>query len=303
MTSLARLSKRTQATLYMFAIGAIILVLSGWLWWSKVSVNPQRVFSAMLSQSLSTQGVTVNVAQVNSNQSVADQYIQFQLGGVNMAHAVSVLSQNTTIVHTETIGTPNTDYSRYTSIQTSQKNKNGQAIDFSKVLNVWSKTPTSQSAQSSFLSQAILGVELPLGSIPVPIGNVNPDQRAALLKEIRNDRVYDIDYSKVKKQTRQGRLLYTYSVKMQPVTYVHLMQQFAKAVGLHDLDSVDPDSYSGSQPFTMQLTVDAHSTHLVSASAPSGFGVSYTGYDLPVTIKEPTNAISNTELQRRLSEL
>ncbi|HEX3568873.1 MAG TPA: hypothetical protein VHT70_04345 [Candidatus Saccharimonadales bacterium] len=301
MTSLSR---RDKATFSMFVIGAVILLLTAWLWWGKVSVDPHRVWNDMVRQSISTQGVTMHATQTSNGQTV-DQYEQFQLGaGANLSHGITTLKQGTTTVHTETIGTTSTDYSRYTGIQTSQKGSNGKALDFSKVLNVWSQAPAGKSNQAAYLSQAVLGVSLPLGSIPVPIGNVGASQRSDLLQEITNDQVYDVNYSSVKKQRQNGRLVYVYSVKLQPVTYVRLMQNFAKAVGLHDLDAIDPNSYSGSQPFTVSVTVDAHAKQIVNVTYQGAhYQETYSSYDVPVTTPVPAGAISSDELQKRLGAL
>jgi hypothetical protein len=54
----------------------------------------------------------------------------------------------------------------------------------------------------------------------------------------------------------------------------------------------------------MKLTVDVHAQRLLSAEA-VGADVkqTYTSYDIPVSVAVPTKAITDTELQKRLSEL
>lgn len=272
-------------------------------------LNPKRVFWSMLDNSLSTQGVTVEMLQQSGSDQLK-QYTQMELGATDKAHALTILRQGTSEVRTEIIGTQNADYTRYLSIKTSQKGANGKPLDFSKVLKVWAKSDdsqqtTTQSGGHQQFAQAVLGIGLPVGSVPVPIGAVTSSQRQSLVGGIKGDGMYNVSFKDgdVKKERKNGRLLYTYSAKIQTILYVRYMKEFAKDLGFHELDSVDPNTYQSAAPLNVKLTVDAHSRQLVGVDTGQGYTQTYSGYGLPLQVGVPGHPISSAELQRRLSNL
>ena len=290
---------------WAYAIGIVLIITSGILWWTKVYLSPSQVFWGMLDSSLSTRSATIQTKQSNQ-QGVAEQYVQFELGGVDRAHSLATVKQGATTIETEIVGTPDVTYSQYRYIKTDQKNAAGKPLNTSKIEGVWAKRDSKDTtaAGSPLFAQAVLGVGLPLGAVPVPIGDVTPEQRAALLKQMRDHSVYDVSFKDVIKKRADGRLQYTYTTKIQAILYIRLMKNFAKDLGLSQLDDVDPNQFSGSQPINVQLTVDALSRHLVEVSVQGGgYSQRYSGYGVPVRAELPAKSISSAELQKRLQEL
>jgi hypothetical protein len=294
---------------YVYVGGVLLLLVSGYLWWSRVYLSPQRVFWSMVSNSLSTKGVTMEMTQASGDNKLT-QYVQMELGTTNKAHSLTSLKQGNTEVKTEVIGTPSADYTRYRSIKTDQKNSQGKPLDVSKVLGIWSKSDDTQQTdtQSSghqLFAQSVLGIGLPVGSVPVPIGEVSAGQRNALLREMKSENVYNVSFKSkdVKKERKNGKLVYTYDAKIQTILYVRIMKEFAKDLGLHELDSVDPNSYQSAAPLSVKLTVDAYSRELVGVDSGQGFTQSYTGYGLPLNVEVPKNPISTQQLQDLLGQL
>ncbi len=291
--------------LCLYGAGAVIFILTAWLWWAKVSVDPAHVFNGMLASSLSTTSTTLDLSQPGDGS--AKEAIQLQFGTNTFAHALSSLSQNGNTVTTETIGTPAADYTRYATVKTNKTNKNGRPVDVSGIQNVWAKTTAAEAAQGQntlLFEQAVLGIGLPLGSVPVPMGDVPLGARAALLGEMQGDNVYSPDIAKMKKGVADGRLAYAYPVTLQPVTYARLMQNFARALGLHDLDNFDPNSLSGQSPVEMTFVVDAHAQQLLEIDyASDNYKETYGNYGVISPVSLPQKTIPSTELQRRLSAL
>lgn len=293
---------------WMYTAGVLLLVISAWLWWTKVYLGPERVFWGMVSNSLSTSGVTVEFAQ-ESEQNKIRQIVQVELGAADRAHSLSTLTQGNTEIKTEIIGTRDADYTRYRSIKTDQKNEAGQSLDVSKVVNVWSKSDDiaqseTQASGHQLFAQALLGIGLPVGSVPVPIGEVSAKDRDKLLRQIREQGVYEISFNDVKKERKDGRSVYTYDIEIQTILYVRLMKDFARKLGLHELDQVDPNAYQTAQPLKVTLTVDPYVRRLVAVSnGQEGFTQTYHGYGLPLKTTLPKDPISAADLQRRLTEL
>ncbi|HKU18640.1 MAG TPA: hypothetical protein VJP80_05170 [Candidatus Saccharimonadales bacterium] len=303
MQLFSRMGKRF---ITLYATVVVLLLVAAGLWVCRASANPQRVFWGMINQSLATNGVTVQAKQGSGTTSV-HQTVQYSLGGENLSHSLTTLSQNGTTVTDEMIGTPTADYTRYVSITTSQKSASGKPLDFSSILGLWAKNAgTSGTGKGVLLSQAVLGSGLPLGGAVVPIGNLSPQLRSKLVSQIRQQNVYQIDFASVKKMRHNGRTEYIYEATFQPILYASMIKRFAQETGLHDLDQLDVNSFSGQQALHVTLTVDARSYHLVRASAGSGgSGVtqSYSSYDVPALVTVPQHPLSQTELQQRLANL
>jgi hypothetical protein len=292
---------------WVYVTGLVLVLLTGWLWWQRVYMSPSNVFWGMLEQSLSTRSVVIETSQ-QSQESTINQHIQFELGDVNMARSITNLTQGNTKVQTEIIGTPTTDYSRYRSIKTDQKNAEGKPLDVSKVVGVWSKSDGQQQSANSagsnqLFAQALLGIGLPVGSVPVPVGNLTPAQRDVLLGQIKSQQVYETSFKDLTKTRHKGRSVYVYDVKIQTILYVRMMKQFAKQLGLSQLEAVDANTYRSSAPLEVTLTVDARSRQLVAVDRGQGYTQSYAGYGVPLQAEVPRKAISASEMQQRLISL
>jgi hypothetical protein len=299
---------RRSFYLSAYGLGVILFLLSGWLWWSKVSLNPERVFWGTVAQGLNEPGATLHIEQQNKD-SKADQLIQFKVGAQSSARALSTVTQGKDRARSEIIGTPDADYSRYQALHIdNQKNQHGQPLNFSPVLGLWGKSEHLQSSQSKagqqLLPQVLLGVGLPFGAVPMPIGQVPSANRAELLRQIRDEKVYAINFSTVKKQHVDGRLQYVYHASIAPAPYVHYLQNFGRALGLHDLDQINPGDYQGTQPMVVDLTIDARARQLVVVgSQKNGYRETYSGHGLTPAIAIPAHAISIAELQSRLRDV
>lgn len=262
----------------------------------------------MLNTSLSTRGVTIETAQA-SDESAISQVVQFELGSTNKAHSITNLTQGATKVQTEIIGTTTADYTRYRSIKTNQSGHDGKPMDVSKVVNVWAKSDDIaqsevQGSGHQLLAQAVLGVGLPVGSVPVPIGELSIKDRTAMLDHIKRQGVYETSFDKVNKETKNGRRIYAYDVKIQAILYVQMMKTFASSLGLSELDKVDSNAYQASQPLHVRLLVDVHSRQLVGVERPGlDYRQTYSGYGLPTRATVPDSSITMAELRERLMAL
>ncbi|HSX17554.1 MAG TPA: hypothetical protein VLH86_05650 [Patescibacteria group bacterium] len=293
-----KLLKR-KSLFFLYGAGIVLLAIAGWIWWSNVSMKPERVFWDMISQSLSTSGVTVQSSQDNNGTSVK-QTVQFSFSAQNQSHSLTTLTQTGTTVVDEMIATPTADYTRYLSVKTDQKGKDGKPLNLSNIIGVWAK----REGPGQLFAQHVLGTGMPLGGVAVPMANLNSDLRAKAVQQIKNQGVYQISFAAAKKEHLNGRLVFIYDAKVQPVVYANMMKNLSKNIGLHDLDQLDPNSFANQPAFEMRLTVDAHSRQLVTAEGVSaGIKQTYTSYDMPVTIALPAKPITGTELQDRLTKL
>ncbi|HSX32705.1 MAG TPA: hypothetical protein VLF43_05570 [Candidatus Saccharimonadales bacterium] len=295
---LSRILTALKSVRTLYVLGAVLLLVTAGMWGYKQMTDPEHVFWGTIDQGLRSSGVTIKASQ-NNGASGMQQTLQYSLGATNRSYARTVLTQTGTTVVNEMIGTPTADYTRYASIKTDQKGSDGHTLNFSKVLGVWAKGD-----QKQLFSQAVLGTGLPIGGMVVPVASLSPDLRDTLTRQIKEQDVYKIDFSKVTKKHVDGRLQYVYDVSIKPMAYARLMKSFAGSVGLHDLDQLDPNQFNSQPDLKLKLTVDVKAHHVVAANVTSTqYQQTYHSYDVPVSASIPEKTISFNELQDRLRKL
>lgn len=255
----------------------------------------------MLNNSLQTRGVTRQVSQSGNGQTV-NQVTRLSLEAERNAQSQTVLVQEgdrpTTVV-TESIGTPTTDYVRYTSIDTAQTKANGDKLDFGSILNVWGNSETEGSegqTDGELYNESVLGV--------VPFGRLDKQQRTELLDFIRSENVYEVDYGSVQRTIENGRPRYAYPVTVDAAAYILLLKRYGEMSGLNQLGTLDPGSYEGSERLPFTLVVDVWSRQLKRIDFGDGQRVeNFTGHNASRGVTLPKDAIDVNELQSRLQEL
>lgn len=286
---------RSLVTLATASIGIIAILLFSWL---GKAADPQQVFWGALSNSLSVAGVTIETAQKVGSQSER-QFTQVGFGAHPRVRSLIVLQEGNSTVKTEDLITPTAEYTRYDSIQTNHKTKTGKPINFSSILGVWARTttaPQNAGLVPPVYGQVLLGLSLPFGDLDVA-------HRSQLLEQLKENQVYNTAFPAAKKQQFRGRLVYVYKVSIQPLLYIQYLKSYAADVDLHQLDSVNPNSYGGQPAISMTWTVDAHAEELVRADYGGGRVETYSGFGIPVTTPIPAHPISAVQLQQRLSRL
>lgn len=259
-------------------------------------MSPNHVFWGMIDNNLASDSVTRHVAQDQNGQKL-DQYIQIQFGAQSASHSLVTVKQTgdggENEVKSETIGTPKTDYSRYTSIKTTQKNAQGKPIDTSKVINVWAKTDDSP-ASAQYFQQSAFGI--------VPYANLNSQQRHELVKMMREKNVYDISGEQPKSSQENGRPVYVYKVSIKPKAYVEMIQKFTKYLGLSGA-GLDPSQYEASPMLKAEFTVYKMSRQLTKIRyVDSAQEETYNAQGLEQPVALPSKSIKITDLQQRIQQ-
>lgn len=257
--------------------------------------NPRHVFEGMLKNNFSTTGFT---RQVSSKQNgvEAQELAKLQLGNDTFTRTLTTLKQGSDTVTTDAISTPSQDYVRYVSIDTKRKNNNGKSLNFASAVGVWAKTDSQTPGSSQSITQMMLGI--------FPMANLSPQNRHDLLQQMDRDNVFSVNYDKVKKQTIDGRRVYTYEVQLMPQAYVAMLKSFGQYAGVGDqVMNLNPDDYQGQKPTTLIVSVDAMSHHLLSVDTKGvqGYTQEFSSYGVNRPLQLPKNTITSAELQQRLS--
>jgi hypothetical protein len=278
---------------------ALLLVAagSGWLWWSQVRQDPNRVFWDMVSNNLSTTGVTRETVQSGQGLTVS-QYTQLSFTQHPTAHVLAVFKQGNSTLSTEEISDMHTDMVRYNQI--SIPAKSGKSLNTAAVVGKWAQLGSGQSVgnqlTSGLFSQSLLDV--------LPMANLQPGQCNQLLATMRTQGLFTYDKSLVKKARLNGRESYLYAVSIKPAAYIRVMQQFERMIGATSYASLKPKDYARQKPISIVLAVDARS-HLLAQSyeVAAQRTERYQGFGLTPGTPLPKATITTTQLTQRLGQL
>jgi hypothetical protein len=292
---------QTQVIRNIVIAGLVLLVLGLSLWTRAVFMNPERTFWAMLDSGLQTQSVTRSIQQTGPNGSLQE-YLQLQLGQVNAVRGRSTIEQkdqkgNSSRVVTETIGTPDANYSEYIDIMTSEKAKNGSSFNFDSIKNIWGKDNIdANNAGQSIFSEMLYGV--------IPFGNLPADKRQELLDYISTQKVYDVDFANAKRETLDGKSVYRYGVSVKPSTYIAMLQKYDQMLGLKQLEKVDPSAYEQSPAIQLEVVVAINSRELLQVKYSDGSRQEdYSSYGSQNPIVIPDSAMPRAEIDKKLQKL
>lgn len=281
--------------------GVTVFIGAGWFWWKEVYTKPQNVFWGMIDNSLSSRGITRKVSQEGegSNFSQTTQLIFINKAAVlGRTDLLQQAADGEDKVVTETIGTAQSDYLRYTSISTGQKKATGENFDFSSLLGVWGKQDASQvdSSTGRFFQEAALGV--------IPFANLTPKSRQELVSMMRVSGAYRVDFSKAVRKSENGRSVVVFPAEVNLVEYTKVLQALVKALGLNEVAELNPDDYKGVPAVKLEVSVDVLSRNLRSITYSDNQRVeSYGGHGLIKDVKEPRASVGFEELQTRLQNV
>lgn len=283
------------STKFIVTIAALVIIGTLGLWCYHNSTNQDRVFWGMVNDSMRTSAYTRHTQQKSGAQSV-DQILVTATSPQHRLFSDSLFVQtgvDSAEAVTENIGTPTSDYVRYTSIKTAQN------LDFRGVLNVWgvSNGQTSGETTGQLYNQAVLGV--------IPIGNLTAAQRREIVKIMQEKDAYSYKLVETKRSLPFGRPTHTFQVTVNPVGYISALKQFADYVGLNHLKQVNPEEYAEAQKLAFIVSVDGWTHQMVATSQSAGGKTeAISGRNLKKQLPEaPRDTIPVDELQLKLQSV
>lgn len=283
--------KRNKIASGVIVVCLIGVGVSAWGWWHYIYSNPERVFNRMLTNSLSTPSVTKKVAQAGGGS--AGEVTSLRVNPTAILDSVATAEGS----ERELIATPRTSYIRFTDIDP-QKLGLSDSQDLSGVLGVWGESSTADASAFGVAgyNQSLFGI--------VPVGRLTVADKKALLTQIKQDSVYNVDYSTVKRELLDGRPTYTYAVSIKPRAFISMVKSFSADLGMDDFKNYDPSSYPEDPAIEVTMRIDVWSGQLTSIAYGQGQADEvYSGHGAATVITEPAQAIPASELQTRLQQI
>lgn len=295
--SIPKFKKLNRGRLVIDLVILICIVLvgvSGWLWWTKIMINPDRVLSDMLANNLKTRSITKSVDQSGATGGIKQvSYVSFYPSEPR-ALTNTTLSQgigsNATSVTTETIGTPQFDFVRYTAYKAGVNQDIAAKLD--GLIGKWAKREQnlSKGQEITFLDESLFGV--------FPFGNFSDAQRSQLLTAINQKNIYK--YTSAKRLIENKRPVYVYDMSINPADLVGVIRDYIKLTGANESTQLDPLQYQGLGDVKLKVTVDILNRQITKVDYSTGRTEIYSGQNLYQPIELPDSTIPVEDLQKRL---
>lgn len=291
------MSKQKKLITVFVIIGVLLLGVSGVGLAMRAYTAPERVFNRMLENAFTTSSV-VKSSTVDSEAQNVKQNTHLQTTPEARIHAqveINQVGNGGSYVKRESLITLTDNFVRLVDVKTSQTNSTGKPFDFSSILGVWAQSPadTTNNSLTQLYGQ----------NVAVPFARLNPATRTAVIDQVKRDKVYKIDYSKVKQAVYNGRKAYIYDVAVNPTAFIQMMKTVGQIEGVKDYADVDPAAYKSVADVHFILIIDALSADLVQVDYGNDQVEQYSGVGLRHIERDPATTVSTMELQQRLQKL
>lgn len=281
----------TNTPLVLVILGLLLIGLFSGLWWNRVYNSPRRVFDGMLANNLTTTSVTRR--STATGQQGLDRIEQLSFVAPLATRSYVKITQPSTSgetsVQTETIGTQQSDFSRYLKIEVAQAD--GQKPkSYASVEGIWAQSSLAD-GQPQYLVQAVQGL--------MPFANLNAAQRQKILKLIEDNKIYTVNYASSKPKRLNGKSAIDFSVSVNPSQYIVMLQELSKMIGLGKIDGLNAEDYKNQPPINLSVVVDKLSRQIIEIT----YGQqkeTYSDYGLSRAIETPEKTIPAEELQQKI---
>jgi hypothetical protein len=280
---------RTILKLVGFLV-AVLIIVGGIVWYKAIYSNPERVFWSMLDNNLSTNSITKAINQASST-TINKEQTQLAFSPTPSVRDIKTISaQNggsASTIKIESIGTPKDTYQHYVLIE--QPSKPGKAkADFSEVYPLWLKNSGNKQSEAQLFNGAAYDAVL--------FGNLPASQRATMLGYLK--KAYHTDFSNIKKESNNGRKMYTYSTKVNLRSFANAVNFYSKSLGLPNAGQIKPSNYKATDEVAINLSVDVLSRQLKQTEYVSSQSVeNYITYGVSPNFKPPAHTVSYQTLQ------
>jgi len=276
-------------------IAALVAITGFVIWFNQYYSDPQNVFWGMITNSLSTPGVTKEASQKSATTQINGStrlWFNPQPMVKNIRNFTDTSAGAPTRVTLESIANSTAVYQHYSFID--QPGVLGKAKpDYSTLYGLWLKNGGEPSVNGQVFNNGLLGIIL--------FGNLAPPQRIKLVNFLKTHHVYINDFKAVTKN-KNAKHEYTYNVKVNLKNLALATQLYAKLLGLPVSSQVDPNNFPASVQQQVAMSVNSLNRQLTKFSYPNGASpetfVSF-GQNNPIVL--PSETVSVQTFQNALN--
>jgi hypothetical protein len=284
----------------VLSLSAVLLLVSGYIAYTRLYLTPERRFWRAVSNSLSTPSV-VRSTESGGTGNKSTEVTRFTYGAQAVQNKISSVGfKNATAqsnVVTQTMSTPKTQYVRYLSIFSTERKEDGSRYDFSKVIGTWAKEDENRD-EEAVENQRTSFIQ-PLVTL-IPFGNLSADVRNELVADLRNSGAFEVNYKIVApRESDEGIKYLDYRVKVHTKKYVTILQKYFKVAGYGEFPPLNPSGYSDAAKVVADFTIDMK-RESIAGIAFNEQTENYSNFGVAQHVNIPTKTVSLGELQKRL---
>lgn len=291
-----------KLTKRLVILSAILLAMSGYFAYNKLYLTNERRFWMAITNSMATRSVVRNVESGGTGNKTIET-TRFNFGAESTVNRITSVGAKTATtesnVTTQNILTPTAQYVRYLDVSTSENKEDGNPYDFSKVKNVWAQqanATTPEEADRLKLSYIQPHITL------APFGNLSANDRNAIVKQMKDTAVYEIDYNNPLTQEVAGRNYLVFSAKVKLKQYVTILQANFSAMGFGVFPPLKADNYPDKARYNVQFLIDPRDNTIAGIKLDNQTE-NYTNYGVNMPAPIPTSTIALDQLQQQLQSL
>ena len=295
---IASLNVKSIAMKLVFA-GLLIGVVSGIFWYQNIFMDNERRFWSAVDNSLSTPSV-VRTLESGGSGNLATQQNRIYFSPERISESKVTFSNrsatvNTTVV-TEGLSTPDAQYSRYVTFDTTDKRQDGSTPTLNDVLGKWS----GETFEGDEAEQARLNYVSELVSLAL-FGNLTTGSRADIVNELRSNDIYQVDYNNVLEDTLDGEAVLIFPVSVSVREYAQQLQRVFTLSGLGEFPSLNPENLREGSEVNAQFTIRKRDNTIVRVNSGANTEL-YGNYGVMKTIDLPNPEFTPDELEQRVQD-
>jgi len=286
-----------KITRYAVVFGAVILIATSYLWYTRMYMNPERRFWTALNNSMATPSVVRTLTQGGSGNQVVQDY-RFHFAPQRLVENKVVYTEKSastdTSVSTEGVIFPTEQFLRYTAFSDTRADaEKSQNID--SVLGKWA-SQTSQNTDEARLNYLSEQVSL------VIFGNYNSNFRHEMMSELQKRQVYGTSLNTPLEDNVNDQPVYVYTISVKLRDYAELLNKAFVAAGYGEFSPLNPENYREDSLINGTILVSKKYNTVVGVSF-GGRDEKYGNYGVLKQIEKPEASLTVEELQAQVQQL
>lgn len=283
-----------KLTKYFLIIAAVLLLVSAWLWYTRLYMTNERRFWSAIESSMSTPSVVRTLEQGGTGNKVVQQYRFHYAPQQVIENRVSFEQKSATVdtsVVTEGIIFPDDQYLRYVSFE--NNSPSGESVsDIDELLGVWARQESVdvEDSRLNYLSEYVT---------LVVFGNFPANVRNEIMQELQEKNVYSIDFENAIEDKVDGDSVLRYATIVDLQAFAETLNNAFIRAGYGEFPPLSPENYREGSTLNSSIVVRKRDNTIVEVN----FGnrqEQYSNYGVIKNIEAPEAPITIDELQSKV---
>lgn len=284
-----------KITKYFLIIAVVLLLVTVWVWYTRIYMTNERRFWSAVENSMSTPSVVRTLTEGGSGNQVVQDYRFYYSPQQVIENKVVFTQRSATIdtgVTTRGIIFPTEQFLSYTEFFTRENGEETANLD--EVLNKWAiqTSDNEEESRQNYLSEYV--------TLAI-FGNFRAEDRNFLVNELKSRNAYNVDFNNALDDNIDGEKVKRYSVSVDLRSFVTILNESFVRAGYGDFPPLNPENYREGSSLNANFTVRSRDNTIIGIA----FGnrdERYSNYGVIETVEAPEADLTIDELQNIVQE-